>query len=773
MLALRPPRCLLHSLRYTQTRTLRTLPRDIPTYIKRWDPTLHRPIPPSKVLTKLEETREAAPDDASQRVERDVLRDTQTFDSSHREGDLSCQKDTSRLTRLLRLARDDPDVGLNGTFRASLWGAYTLAKASDPKVIGRLSDRARDSLWTTQYLESPANRSCRAHLEQLYLDMKQVGKPMTVGQRAQYLESMFLGGEEEQALEKWEADHNPPTDGGRQDYKPEHLEAGAKLHALAGNVDRARHIMEELYTRYPDWNLSVMMTVFRAHTSSGMEQHHESAKDMYIEMKEKKGANVSINDYNAWFIGFLEARHLPYAKQLFRDMVQDGHLTTLGTAEQVEEVLKRLHMLYRLGTDISNMTSIALDALSVLPEAYHGHLFGDWMKSAVLHKAPEAAAQILDMMFQRGYNPETFHFNMLLKALLRTKENPNILKAENIGWRMIDEARKSTKKNLPSDSKAEFINKRRIHKIVPVPEASRTVPKANVATFALIMHHHAKNLQWEHVDYLSRQLKETTVEPNATIMNVLMDNKCRQGAYAEAWMIYKTLTEPQKGSKGVFPNGASIRCLWKMLRLALGDHITRDDANLPTPRELLEETVTWLVLSRSRYDAERFRTGLAGADHGAITALMMHCFSYVQDLPGSLVALHVLRHKFDIFPTDKAAQILQRQMAWVDMARESESVRSQYSHSRNNKRNNIRIAKVYDTLLNRRLDRMNLSSEEYAALSDEQIGDVGLDLLSEFVRVVLKRSYPPEVVEAMIQAAKNDIGLPELRTGDMDAFEVA
>jgi hypothetical protein len=46
----------------------------------------------------------------------------------------------------------------------------------------------------------------------------------------------------------------------------------------------------------------------------------------------------------------------------------------------------------------------------------------------------------------------------------------------------------------------------------------------------------------------------------------------------------------------------------------------------------------------------------------------MHCFSYTQDLAGSLVALHVLRRYFDIFLTDKVAEILQRQMAWVDMS---------------------------------------------------------------------------------------------------------
>ncbi|KAF2132761.1 hypothetical protein P153DRAFT_282942 [Dothidotthia symphoricarpi CBS 119687] len=602
--------------------------------------------------------------------------------------------------------------------------------------------------------------------------MRSVGKCDTAGRRAHYLEGVFLGGEEEQALNKWEGDHNHHEDE-RQDHEPEHLEVGAKLHALARNSDRARQILGELFRLYPDWNPSVMMVVFRAHTSSGLAKHHDTAKEIYVEMKERMGDAVSVEDFDAWLVGFLEARHLWHAKQVFKDMVKDGHLPLAESTEGIHEVLKRLHLLYRLGTDISKMTSIALDALSVLPQAYHGYLFGDWMKSAVVQKAPEAAAQILDIMFQRGYEPETFHFNMLLKALIRTKERPNILKAENIGWGMIDKARKAHVRKHDSETTAEIINKRARRTTRLNAGGARNVPVANATTVALIMHHHAKNLQWEHVDYLARQLQETAIQPNAAIMNVLMDNKTRQGKNREAWVIYRTLTEPQGSVEGVYPNGATFRCLWKTLRLALSSHETRKEPDIPTPRELLKEMARWWTLCRSRYDASRFRQGLAGADNGAITSLILHCFSYTQDLPGSLVALHVLRSRFDIFPTDKSVDILQQQMAWVDMASNLEFEREQFGRGGSYKRNLAQTRRVYDILLQRRLDRMAISEEDYMRLTEEQIGDMGLNLLSEFVRVMLKRKFLPEVVEMMIEATVNQVGVVGLGTGDMDAFEVA
>ncbi|USP77375.1 hypothetical protein yc1106_04649 [Curvularia clavata] len=723
---------------------------------------------PSMVSTEFKASSETALRDIPKTAESKKLTEGQQSLISLEGSNLGHRYILKRLDLVLRLA--SAADGRDSSLRAPLWRAYILSKATDPRLLARLSNRAWELLWTTQSLDNP-NRT--AHLKQLRRDMERAGKATSFGERARYLDSLVSNGREAYAISEWEQDHKSSLRGVPYSDSPEHLEIGAKIHALVGNVDRSRSIMDELFRLHPDWDASVMMNVFRAHTSSENQEHHHMAKQIVTRMKAQRGEACTSEDYDGWLVGFLEARNLTEAKQVFRDMVHDGCLVTGTVTAPAESVLRRLHLLFCLGTDISKMTSIALDALSVLPHVYHSHVFGHWMKSAVIYKAPEAAAQILDMMIKRGYQPETFHFNMLLRALIRTKDTPNILRAENIGWRMIDEACKTRSRHTTPNTVTADTRNRPTESHDVNAGTTRRVPPANITTFALIMHHHAKSLQWEHVEYLTRQLKQSAVEPNETIMNVIIDNKCRQGAYGEAWMVYKTLTNPEEGSKGVFPNGASLRCLWKMLRLALGDHATRNNPALPTPRELLKETVAWWDLSRDRYDTDRFRMGLAASDSGAITSLMMHCFSYTQDLAGSLIALHVLRHCFSIFPTDKAAGILQRQMAWVEMARESQSVRSQYFHSRSNKRNTERVARIYNILLQRRLARMDLKGGEAEKLSQEQIGDVGLNLLSEFVRVILKRSYPPEVVEAMIHAARCAIGVPDLPTGDMDAFEVA
>lgn len=759
-----------HPLPYAR-RYLTTFPKPTPTYVKAWNAAAHRPCPNSDPPEPSAASRDTEPGEVAT-LERQRLRDTQTVRVSVEVSGLEQKHAIERLNKWLRRADAGPKPE---RVRFGLWRAYCLAKSHIPGLATAMPDRAWDVLWTTQADGVTKAQTRIARIEKVYRDMYDAGKSATVGQRAAYLESIFLRGGEEEALKEWEMDHSDTNALSRQDYKPEHLEVGVKLHALAGNAQRARQVMDELFALYPTWDPSIMINVLRAYTDTTSLMDHDQARTIYRKIKERMGDKMTLNDYDACFVGFLEARHLPYAQQVFRDMVKNGHLAASYSPQETHKVLTRLHMLYRLGVDIEKMTSIALQSISTLPHAYFFHIFSHWMRSAVVKKAPEAAVQILDMMFKLGHEPATVHFNLLLKALLRTKDEPRILKAENIGWHMIENARKSAQKKLPREEAPDMIASRvaATAKMAPIDDAERKVPVGNVTTFALLMQHHANNLQWEHVDYLIRQWKETGLQPNSQIMNVLMDKACRQGKYADVWKTYKSLTDVAEQGTGVFPDGASMRCLWKTLRLALGDHITRNDADLPKPRELLAETVQWWGRCKSRHDAEQFRMGLAAWDHGAVTSLMMHCFSYTQDFAGSLVALFVLGKHFGIFPTDNAAAILQRQAAWVDMHRQTDPTRLQYNSSKVNTRNLAKMGRVYHILMERRFERMNITGDQFAYMSKEEVGTLGLNLLSEFVRVILKRSYPPEAVEEMIEQAKEEVGVPDMPIGDMNAFDVA
>lgn len=655
--------------------------------------------------------------------------------------------------------------------RHRLWRHYQKCLAHNPSLPLRFSRSAWDVLWKSQYMDFADMSRRHGHLAELHdTSMNTMFKrgrfdlnlPGLVSYR---LEQNFMAGHQQKALEMWK--------GLRHHYQeaPEFLDTGARLYALEGFPDRAREIMDQLLSLEPGWHESVMLVVFRAYTSSGRQEHLEEARRMYEAIKSKMGDNSSFETYDNCLVGFLEARSLKDARQVFRDMVQAGHFDYTGSPKQIEEVLRRLTQLNAQAVGISGLSAIALDAIEVLPVAYHSHVFSDWMKLTYLQDAPQVVAQILDLMIERGYQPEAVHFEFLLRALLRTRELDDVHKAESLGWKMVEEARLSSTLAEDSTSGPRLLAiKTKLEKPSVLDfDSPVRVPAANTSTFALLMRHHAERSQWEHVDFLTRQLREANVAPDCTIMKVLINNKIRQGEFMGAWQIYRALTGDESHEGSIFPDGESMRCLWKMIQLASNNFATQQNMELPTPRQLLRETMDWWRLVRQRSDAGRFARGLLGRGENEAHRLLLHCFNQHHDLAGALVALYVLRVEFNICPTRGDAERLRKQIAWVSLHDETDSARRQFSLSNNNAKNIERLHWTYNRIRNRKLRAW---ADITLPMTEADAGDFELEVISEFVRVILLGAHDPEVVELMIQEAQHDMGVSDLPTGDVSAFDL-
>ena len=588
------------------------------------------------------------------------------------------------------------------------------------------------------------------------------------GQIAYRAENRFMAGMQVEAFGIWTKHFNENA------AASEYLDTGARLYSLAGDPETARQLMDDLIQLDPEWDLSVMIAVFRGYTSSPSQEHHDEARKLYRLIKDKMGPIGSLEAYDACMAGFLEVHSLEDVIQVFKDMVRDGALETEESQSYVGNILKRLNLMYALATDVPKMTSIAVAAIDVLPVAFHGQIFSDWLQSAITETSPKAAAHILQNMVERCYKPETEHFNFLLRILFRTKDAENRLKAEKIGWKMIEEARlSSVATDRPSSgSRVHAIAAKLQNDSVLDASSATAVPPASTSTFAMMMRHHALDAQWEHVDYLARQLRDANVEINSTIMNVLIENKGQQGKFVEAWQIYRSLTNDPDRAETVFPDGESIRVLWRTLRLALSDPENRSNPDLPTPRQLLRETFDWWILVRQRPDFDRFMRGLAAADLDAISKLVLHCFSYARDLPGVLVALHFLRDKFNIYATNEHIEIVMGQLAWTVLDHESESVRIQFGLSTNRSKGKRRMLRLYKQTYMRRLRRLGISQGDHLKYSEKEMHDLQLNVLSESVRTVMLAEHSPEDVEALIQGAATAAGVPFMVTGDMNVYDM-
>lgn len=765
----------LRPLQPSHARLFTTVPRDLPTYLSSWNPTLLKKdeIRSNEVLDKIRKVHPSAKRDEERRAKRIVVRRAERAQLCQQakqkglvvvsEGHHEARSDLIRLNFLLKTAETEP----NRPYLAlKICETYLRLRDRYREAVRVIPDNVWDILWKMHKRQADIEgRPWRLRL--LHEDIAQCGRYEPVGHRIQHLETLLHDGHEEQALKEWEEDSQGANKLSRHDYKPEHLELGARMHALRGNLDTACRIMEELFDLYPTWDPSVMITVFRAHTNTDSVRRHYQALPIYQAWKQRSNKDATLEDYDAFLIGFIEARAAALSRRVFEDMVKEGYLATASTPLEVEKVLKRLHKLYLACTSVDDKAITGLEAIHLLPPSYDHHLFIHWMRNALDEENPEGAIQLLELMFTRGLQPEPIHFNLLLKALMRTGEVSHILKAENIGWQMINKAQVGPEENvihlpLTSESKNE-------QEAVPKDAVTKKIVQANITTFAIMIKHHADKSQWEYVDYLERRMIEWGFEPNSEVMNRLIDAKCLQGKYSQAWKLYKSLTDVPADTPGVFPDGASIRSIWKMLRAALADPESRYDLELPSPRELLAETVQWIMLVRSRPDVDRFRIGAAGT-LDALSKLMMHCFSYSKDLPGSLVALHVLHKKFDLLPHEDAHLSIKQHAAWTDLEGRTQQERG-YFHSTDTFGKHLDVLdRVYMVLLNRRTQEID---EEEWDWDDRKRREILLNVLSEFVRVLMKRTQTPEAVEGAINQVKAQVGVSDMSTGDMDAFQVA
>jgi hypothetical protein len=434
--------------------------------------------------------------------------------------------------------------------------------------------------------------------------------------------------------------------------------------------------------------------------------------------------------------------------------------------------------MYYLCKTVDEANLVALSAISVLPQAYHNYIFRRWMMQAVTKKSPESAAQILELMFERGVNPGPLHFNLAIGALLRSGTETNSEKAALMGWRMVEEAlRTTTPQNTQfqqsySTQLTPILCRNRDFDGPLVPFfLSRPIPMADMTTFAHLIRHHTAKWDWDHIEYLQNALIQLERPPNAPLLNALLMVDLRRSKYEEVWNRFEAMTHPPPGIKPVLPNGGTYRALWKTLRLALGDNHTWDFESLPPPRQLMAKMTEWWVTVKRSPQAKNYLLGLSGPSR-EITGLIQHCFSYTKDVAGALVALHALKARFGIFPTNQTAEILVKQMAWIDLRRESSSVRGSYYYTGVHTQNISKMSQVYQALIRRRLEGLKKSEIDSTNMTRQERGELDLNLLSEFVRVVMVRQHGPAEVEEMINQAKEEMGVPDISTGDLDSFAV-
>ncbi|KAB2571323.1 hypothetical protein BFW01_g4333 [Lasiodiplodia theobromae] len=687
-----------------------------------------------------------------------------------------------------------------------LWRLYTKLHLTSPDFLRALSSKVWDILWRTQSLRTMAEPKVVAHLTQLAEHMQTAGHKATFEQRLVHIETLFGQGAREAALEKWDQGYQSGT---QDSCRPDYLELGVRMHAVAGNVMRAQELLVDLFASHPTLNPRLILYVFDAHLqkSSNGTSHVKQAWALYLHLQHLLGDDMAVKDYERCYAAFLRYGHREHALAVFRDMMAADELRGPGGYKANASVLKGFNDLTAVLHGADQLNQIFLSGLSSLPKTHQNKFFyAKWIDRLVSAGDVDAAAQVLELMFERDVQPRARHLNTLIRGWIQTRDPSNLQKAETLALQMVvQRINLVQRRNSPAQHRVSERLKPRQKLFL-----RRTLPPATSETFASLRQICLQRGDEQTLASIQTwQIVHAELSTTTGALNTQLSFYLQRGHLREVWRTFKrdVLSRPSQKIKPANPDIGTFALLWEASHFKQrtfgrsSPYQPRSShTSFPPPSIILRHTLTWLSTLSARNPSAHAST-LAELSRSRIPNRIIATYTAWNDLTGALVALHVLRHNFrQPAPTQYATNLLARTLARLgfpsaDIRSRTPARRRQLNTSAGLHYNLDKILRALHALLQRRFSASsssapssqqnaetrrageNVNKEKPEADDDPNRNNatILLNALSELTRaVLLRQGIPPAKIEARVGGLKRSLGVdPAMPTGDKTAWEVA
>ena len=305
--------------------------------------------------------------------------------------------------------------------RKDLWRWYGRARYSIPALSSMIPKKAWQLLWDVQSVESPTNPERLHHMEQLLRDMASADIEIMPDQSLLLIETLLSLGKFEEAMGSWQHAFDATS------TPSENLLAlGVRLFSKNNRLEKAQGIMMQLFERYPKHDPRIIVPILTADLRAGKD---DMAFGCYILLSQRLGEGMNMEDYDVVSLTFLQYGRKDYALAVFRDMmlrgpnkeVSEGFLGASGHNEAYEIVYKRMERLTEGITNPAEVNAMSLKALSALPVPWQNKFFfGSWLKKLLGMRQLEAATKVVELMYERGIEPDAKHINGLIGGFFRS-----------------------------------------------------------------------------------------------------------------------------------------------------------------------------------------------------------------------------------------------------------------------------------------------------------------------------------------------------------------
>lgn len=631
-----------------------------------------------------------------------------------------------------------------------LWQCYMRCKDHLPPFTHLLPDAAWDILWASQEGSLTGGRDHAIHLNTLAKDISQGGKELNLRQSVVLINSLLKEGCHKEALDVWHRQRDSIAKVGEIPFEYEIL--GVQLFSSQGDPQEAQDLAIKLCKEGDKEISGIFLPVMKAWMEGSDDDGAKNAWALYLHLKTHLGSRIRAEDYDRIIMTFLQASQKGMALAVFKDFMLTSEESNYDSTELYKRSLGLVDKLQMKSIDRSELTKVSLTALTVLPRKFQNkYFYGSWMKRLIGMGHPDAAAMVVDLMYERGVKPDSKHLNGIMGAWLRCGTVKDKEKAEKMGWAMIQERLELVRKRPGPNTVAGKAIQDPSDVRVPL-HLQRSMSPATIETFSLLLLYYGRMGRLRNVQLLCDYLTLAQIQPNAYFMNHLLYIELRRGEHDKSWELYKSM------SRTVTPDLETFACLWDCEKAHLDRLSVYKSDRFPGPRRIFRDMVTWYMgLRRNAQNdtKDEFSRELYNQ--------IIRCMCLAKDLEGTVIALYALRDYFGLYPDHDTARtvILEVASLGVQVPKAPRRRRCRLSDNTQARANIARISKVFQLISEERaavLQGRGIKLD-LAASREEQ-----LYLLAEFLRVVLRRTASIELgVEKLLGKAAWEMGVGSIR----------
>ena len=653
--------------------------------------------------------------------------------------------------------------------RKELWRWYTRCKQSLPPFRSLIPNASWDVLWKSQYQAAKMDKDRAVHLRLLLEDMLEGRRELTSSQRLIFIDSLRQDGLHEEAIKKWESEEvHLRAD---RDTCWEFEELGVQLYASGGYPQKAQDLAQGVLTREGSKKARLLIPVITSWAQQGDISSLKTAWALYIRLKEHLGSNINTDDYDRITMCFLDTQRAELALAVFKDMMLIGEASGYESTELYRTSLGLVNNLQSQSADSAALNKVSLTALTILPRKFQNKFFyASWMKKLLGMGEMDAAALVVELMYQRGIKPDAKHLNGIIGAWLRAGNVKSKAKAVQMGWAMIRERidfvrRRRDTTGMDQDyTTMPALPESQIH--IP-PHLQRTVPPATIETFSLLLLYYEQCSMVSNIGHLRNYMSVAEISPNSYFMNHLLYAELRHGNYQTSWKVYENM------SKTVRPDLETFACLWDCQKAHLDRAKTYRPDGFPKPRHVFFDMMA-VVTKMSKRERDAAQDAFSGELYNQI----IRCMCLAKDIEGIIVALYALRHYFYLLPDENVARMVTLQIARIGETNKPKTTttttttttkrrRQRSSVDAQSEANVAKVAKVLELLMKERnlnLQEQNINSDTF---DERKKADELLFILAKFLRIILERTKSSDkAVDDMIEKAAWDMGVSGIKMGD-------